>query len=41
MDLAAIMNDLQHRVSIGELDATVVNKLAEHADDYYQLARGE
>ncbi|PPD35664.1 MAG: phosphohydrolase [Methylomonas sp.] len=41
MDLAAIMNDLQHRVEIGELDAAVVSKLAEHAEDYYQLARGE
>jgi HD-GYP domain-containing protein (c-di-GMP phosphodiesterase class II) len=41
MDLAAILDDLQHRVSIGELDAAVVNKLAEHAEDYYRLARGE
>lgn len=40
MSLQDILDDLQHRVSIGELDATVVNKLAERAADYYQLACG-
>lgn len=41
MDLAAIMTDLRHRVEIGELDADVVNKLAERAEDYYRLALGD
>ncbi|OAI14321.1 phosphohydrolase [Methylomonas lenta] len=40
MDLQYILDDLQHRVSLGELDATVVDKLAEHAADYYHLACG-
>jgi HD-GYP domain-containing protein (c-di-GMP phosphodiesterase class II) len=40
MDLPDILADLQHRVSAGELDATVVNKLVERAADYYQLACG-
>ena len=40
MDLQYILDDLQHRVSLGELDATVVNKLVERAADYYHLACG-
>lgn len=40
MDLQAILDDLQHRVSVGELDASVVNMLSERAADYYQLACG-
>lgn len=40
MDLQYILDDLQHRVSLGELDATVVDKLTEHAADYYHLACG-
>lgn len=41
MALQNILDDLRRRVSAGELDATVVDKLSEHADDYYQLARGD
>lgn len=41
MDLAAIMTNLRHRVEIGELDADVMNKLAERAEDYYRLALGD
>lgn len=40
MDLQDILIDLQHRVSAGELDTAVVNKLAERAADYYLLACG-
>ena len=40
MDLQDILDDLKHRVSLGELDAAVVNKLTDHAEDYYQLACG-
>lgn len=40
MALPDILDDLRHRVSVGELDASVVDKLTEHADDYYALARG-
>lgn len=40
MSLQDILDDLQHRVSVGELDAAVVNKLAERAEDYYRLACG-
>lgn len=40
MQLNDILADLQRRVSAGELDAKVVNKLAERADQYYQLACG-
>jgi len=39
MDLADILTDLQRRVTAGELDATVVDKLNERAAFYYQLAR--
>ena len=39
MDLADILDELKRRVSAGELDATVVNKLSERAAVYYQLAR--
>ncbi|MBS4050839.1 MAG: HD domain-containing protein, partial [Methylomonas sp.] len=41
MALQDILDDLRRRVSAGELDASVVDKLAEHADDYYALARGD
>lgn len=41
MALADILNDLRRRVSVGELDATVVDKLAEQAEAYYRLARGD
>ncbi|MCQ8129037.1 HD-GYP domain-containing protein [Methylomonas rivi] len=41
MALHDILDDLRRRVSAGELDAGVVDKLAEHADDYYALARGD
>lgn len=40
MNLQDILDNLQHRVSLGELDATVVNKLVERAADYYQMACG-
>ncbi|MCK9607646.1 MAG: HD domain-containing protein [Methylomonas sp.] len=40
MALDDILDDLRHRVKVGELDASVVDKLAEHADAYYQLACG-
>ncbi|QPK64244.1 HD domain-containing protein [Methylomonas sp. LL1] len=40
MALQDILDDLQHRVSLGELDATVVDKLTQHAELYYRLARG-
>lgn len=41
MDLQDILDDLQHRVSLGELDTKVVEKLAERAEVYYRLAHGE
>lgn len=41
MALQDILDDLRRRVSAGELDVSVVDKLAEHADDYYALARGD
>lgn len=40
MNLKDILDDLQHRVDAGELDATVVSKLSERAEVYYQLALG-
>lgn len=40
MDLQEILEDLRHRVGVGELDAEVVDKLAEHAGNYYRLATG-
>ncbi len=38
MSLDYIINDLQSRVATGHLDATVVTKLTENAEHYYQLA---
>ncbi|MBD9358069.1 HD-GYP domain-containing protein [Methylomonas albis] len=40
MQLADIIEHLQHRVAEGVLDSVVVAKLVENADAYYELAQG-
>jgi hypothetical protein len=40
MSLNDILADLQQRVSKGELDKEVVEKLRVNAEAYYQLAQG-